>query len=124
MRTLLIALMITGVAFAAQAEKKKEAPKPAAAAPAKKPPREKGDLLTGALSKTEEGGKAVYTLEMGPSDKIELSEAMAKKMYINLDNYVGKRIAVSCFQDDATKKIKSLLWVKTEAEYKKMGGGK
>lgn len=124
MRRILFALMIVCAACATQAADKKEPPKAAPAAAKKKPPREKGDILVGSLAKAEADGKAVYTLQISPSEKIELSEAMAKKMYINLDSYVGKRVALSCFQDDATKKIKSMLWMKTEAEYKKMGGGK
>lgn len=124
MKRLVIVLMAAGVALCAQAAEKKAPPKPAAAAPKKKPAREKGDILIGSLAKSEVDGKAVYTLQISPSEKIELSKAMADKMYINLDGYAGKRVAVSCFQDDETKKIKSLLWVKTEADYKKMGGGK
>jgi hypothetical protein len=117
--------MIACVACAAQAEtKKKEPPKAAPAAANKKPAREKGDILIGSLTKTDVDGKPVYTLQISPSEKIELSKAMADKMYINLDSYAGKRVALSCFQDDATKKIKSMLWMKTEADYKKMGGGK
>lgn len=125
MRRVVIALLAVAFAFtagAAKKEAKQDAP-PAAAGKAK-PKKDPAELIVGQLVKEKDGKEPYFVLPKEGGDKINVPVAAAKRMYVNLDDYVGKRVAISCNQDETTKAIKSIIWVKTEAEYKKMGGGK
>jgi hypothetical protein len=111
MKQILILLLAACCATELLAANKKAAPA--------KPAKDRGSVVMGTVTKSGEGEAAVYTLEVSPSEKIGLPVAAAKKFYINLESFVGKRVAVAGGHDDGAKTFKSLTWIKTEAEYNK-----
>lgn len=115
MRRLVMGLAAVAVAFAFNA---------GAAEKKAKPKKDPAELIVGQMVKEKEGKEPYFILPKAGGEKVNVPLAHAKKMYINLDDYVGKRVAISCNQDETSGAIKSIYWVKTEAEYKKMGGGK
>ncbi len=117
MRRLIIAMLIAVVGLTVEA-KTKQAAKPAAAA---KKGAEDSVVTIGQLTKDSGGGKDVFTLAKDGGEKIVVSESAAKRMSINLNDFVGKKVAIdgAC---DAKKGITSIRFVKTDADYKKQGG--
>lgn len=124
MKRILIVVMMMAVALSAgAATKKKTSTKPDAPAAPAKPAANKpvpAEVLTGKLTKEGEAAKAVYTLTTGtPVEKIELNYGMAKRMSINLDDFVGKDIAVTLRRSEDKSKITQILTVVTKADLKK-----
>jgi hypothetical protein len=119
MRRLIIALLVAGVGFSAEAAPKKTGNKPAAAQPTRKKDSEN---FTGTLTKDTADGKTVYKLKPTAGDALDVSAAAAKKMSINLDDFVGKVIVITGKQDEKTKAISTIMAVKTEADFKKQSG--
>ena len=117
MRRFLIFVMIAVVGFSAGAAQKKPAAKQPAKPAAPKPGA--AEVLVGALSKDTAGGKTVYTLTTASGDKMEVPEGPAKRMSINLGDFVGKDVAVTAKLSDDKKTIKDILAVVTKADYKK-----
>ena len=119
MRRLIVALLVVAAGFTADAAtKKKETPKAQPAAPVK-PGKEPSEILIGQLAKKTEGGKDAYVLTMDGGEKLAVPEAAAKRVSIHLSDFDGKKIAIACVRDETTKAIKSIRFVKTEADYKK-----
>lgn len=118
MRRLMIALMILAVGMTADAatKKKEDKNKPAAAV---KPGREPTEVIIGQLTKEKENGKDVFLITKDGGTKMPISEGKAKSMSINLNDFVGKKIAVGGVMDEASATFKSIRFVKTEADYKK-----
>ena len=116
-RFFIFALVIAVAISAGAAHKKSSAPK-APASPAKK----SGEVFRGALSKVTVKGKDDYSLKSDAGDKIELSYAAAKKMSINLDDFVGQRIVVTGQRDPKSKVVTTIVAVTTEEDYKKQHG--
>lgn len=120
MLALAVVVAAACLASPAFAEKKKKA-EPAKPAAAKK--RQTADVLVGQLRKTTENNKTTYeiTTDKG-GQKYELSQAQAKAVSMNLDEYADKSVAITVYLSDDKTKVTKILTMKTAAEYRKQGG--
>ena len=121
MRRLIIALLIAVVGFSAEAGTKKGNTKQPGKQQAQPTKKKESENFTGQLMKETADGKNVYTLKPSVGDAMVVSEASAKKMSINLDEFVGKVVVITGKIDEKTKSI-SIMALKTEADFKKQGG--